>query len=209
MYFSSVLIGIKNTSEVITGTLSQTQTKTDNVSGFHKSVNKIDTNLNDIFRQINYCLTNLPMSFKKSEDSDLILSVLETIYEKGVICSDHIDSEFLKEIEQSGFISRYSTNYILNFSKLEIKREYGASFLQYLADKLEELDELIQRLAMRAKLGDSERDTLANILFTKYRNVIKELCERIRFQLQIRTELGRDGVKSIKHDFMTLLKDKT
>jgi archaellum component FlaC len=209
MYFSSVLIGIKNTSEVITTTLSQSQNETDNVSGFHKSINEIDTNLNDIFRQINYCLRNLPMSFKKSGDTNLILSVLETIYSKGVICSDHIDSEFLEEIEQRRFISRYSTNYILNFSKIEIKRECGAPFLQYLVEKLEELDELIQRLVMRARLGDSERDTFANILFTKYRNIIKELCERIRFQLRIRTQLGQDGVQSIKQDFRTLIQDKT
>lgn len=196
MYFSSLLLGLKRTTQVARDTLRNDPQQTRRADTIHQTVDRLDTNLHDLFRQLDVCLRTLPITFHANESTEAIRSVLEYVYEEGTLSVDELPTEHLEEIRQSVPLDVHASKVTFNFQNTTIKYKLGRPFLEFVVDKLTTLDDLLRRLMLRAKLGDTDRDGLARTLFSGYQDMVKQYSKQIRVSLLIRIEIASTEVQA-------------
>lgn len=178
--------------ELARDTLRDEPRNTHRANGIHEVINRIDANLHNIFRQLDECLVNMPISFQSDHDEEFIKSVFDKIFENGVVSEDIISNEHSGELKEKSYIINYNSKLVFNFNNNKVKYKFGKIFLEYIVEKLANLNDIISRLSLRSKLGDKSQDELARQLLNEYRTVIREYSTQIEVSLLIRTRFSSE-----------------
>lgn len=181
-------------------TLRNAPRHTQRADTIHQTVDRLDTNLHDLFRQLDVCLRTLPITFHPSKNMEALRSILEYIYNEGTLSVDELPTDHLAEIRDTVPLDIHASKVTFNFQETPVKYRLGRPFLEFIVDKLAALDDLLRRLTLRAKLGDSDRDELARTLFSGYQDMVKRYRDRIRVSLFIRTKIASSEVQSVRQD---------
>jgi hypothetical protein len=192
--------------ELARDTLRDEPVNTHRANGIHEVINRIDANLHNIFRQLDECLLNMPISFQSEQDEEFIKSILDEIFENGVVSEEIISNVDTVGLKGKSYMINYNSKLVFNFNNTKIKYKFGKIFLEYVVDKLEKLDDIMSRLSLRSKLGDKSQDELARQLLTRYRTVIREYSTQIEVSLLIRTRFSSEKKNGFVEDSLKTIK---
>lgn len=200
MYFSSLLFGVKRTTELTQKILRSSSQREPRANSIHQNIGRIETNLFDLFQQLKVCFENLPIVFNPSGIASSTRAVLEDVFETKSVHTDDLPDESVTQLEEFHSNLIQSSRVVFNLENHVVRYHFSHQFLKFLSDKLETLRDALQRLSLRASLGDEKRDELASVLVEGYVEAIDRYLQRIQTAIDIRTEIGDSDVTNITEE---------